>query len=132
MADWNVIRMYIKEEYNTEEESPGVFKLVYKKSNGRTQDLLLRYVKDDTGREWVVITSFIGPVYKNLDILEVLSYASQFVCGGVVSLASKEHIYYKHSALLEDLSAVELDIPLRIVAEAADTLEEEFYGTDYE
>jgi hypothetical protein len=126
MATWEEVKGHLKSTYNVQKDEGGFVTLVIEYDDDRSQ-LVLVGARDVKGEEWIQIYSPIGALSANqlTPVLEALDAAE---AGGLVKLGDNYHV--RHCTPIADLSAEELDMPLRIIAGAADVLEEKFVGGD--
>jgi hypothetical protein len=91
---------------------------------------ITRYGGGD-GEDWAVIESPIGDVEK-LDIVHALEMVSDVTVGGLaLSVHDNNRVLtLRHAVPLSNLDINELEIPLRRVTMAADTIEAELTGQD--
>jgi len=126
MATWNEVKEFIKSNYTVQNEEDNMIVLLQKFTDGRSQ-LIYVMKKDLNGAVWADISSPIGTL-KAGDINSALEALFGATCGGLVKVGDFHAV--RHCMPIADLSSDELNGPLKLVAGAADTLEEKFIGGD--
>jgi len=126
MATWNEVKGFLKSNYTLQKEEDNMVVLLQKFTDGRSQ-LIYVMKKDLNGSVWADISSPVGTL-KAGDINTALELLSGATCGGLVKVGDFHAV--RHCMPIADLSTEEIDSPLKLVAGAADTLEEKFIGGD--
>ena len=124
MVTWKDIKDFIRSNYSSADVEKEVIKLLLRIDESRSQQLMLIVSPE---KDWLHILSRIGE-FDSDEIEDLLSYCSNFACGGVCMLDGE--LFYRHSTLLADLSTDELVKPMEFVAIYADALEKKFVGGD--
>jgi len=126
MATWNEVKSFLKNTLNAKESNNGTLTLTIEYTDGRSQLVVVagRVFKD---AEWADITSPVGTLSAgNINVaLEVLASVT---CGGLVKFGEFHAV--RHCIPIADVSNDELIVPLKVVAEVADLLEEKLVGGD--
>jgi len=126
MANWNEVKGFLKSNYTVQKEEENLVVLLQEFSDGRSQ--LIYVIKTDRkGEIWAEISSPVGTL-KAGDINTALEMLTNATCGGLVKVGDYHAV--RHCMPIADLSNEEIDGPIKLVAGAADTLEEKFIGGD--
>jgi hypothetical protein len=126
MASWGEVKGYLKNNYTVQKEEDNLVILLQKFTDGRSQ-LVFVYEREVNGVIWADISSPIGSIGPQ-DIYSALEMMENAPCGGLTKVG--ETIAVRHCMPIADLSSDEINGPIKIVAGAADTLEEKFIGGD--
>lgn len=129
MASWGELKAMVKERYNVEEVDAGFLRLVFAVGDqGRSQIVTLaRFSNDNTGEEWVGISSPVGKIGE-VSIELAARKAFEVLCGGIVVI--NDLICLHHSAPLVNLDMNEFLRPLSIIMNQADAIEAALSGGD--
>lgn len=128
MASWSELRSFIEANYKIADDSGDMVKLIFDVDGGRSQIVLVaRIANDNTGEEWVGISSPIGPVDK-VDLTQAARRAFEVLCGGIVIVS--DMVYLHHSAPLVNIDNNEFLRPLSVLVGQADVIERELLGAD--
>lgn len=130
MATWNDLKAHIESNFKVDEDSGDLLRLFFSVGDGsRSQFVLVgRLSNDNTGEEWVGISSPIGPL-GSFDLAEAARKAWEVLCGGIVVIG--DLVYLHHSAPLINLDTNEFMRPLSIIVEHADRIEAQLRGADH-
>jgi len=126
MATWVEVKEFIKSNYKVQKEEDGMVVLVQEFTDGRSQ-LVYVFRKEHNGVIWADISSPVGTISAG-DLNSALESLDNATCGGLVKIGDFHAV--RHCMPIADLSSDELNGPLKLVAGAADTLEEKFVGGD--
>jgi hypothetical protein len=126
MANWNEVKSFLKSGLNAQETDSGNLTMTISYADKRSQ-LVIVQRGEFKGAEWIDIISGVGALSAgNINVaLEVLANAT---CGGLVKFGDTHAV--RHCIPIADVSNDELIVPLRVVAEVADLLEEKLVGGD--
>lgn len=128
MATWEHVVEHVSRTYRVANRAPLMLQLIFETSNGRSQMVFLcRQALDDDREEWLQIESPIGHL-DEVSLREALVATQNLVCGGLG--LTGEHVTFKHSVPLEDMSLTEFERPLQLVISTADLLEKQLTGAD--
>ncbi len=128
MATWKMVRDFVVQNYASVEIDGKAIKFPLKIEEGRFQKMLLVHDEDARGDGWLQVVSPLGLV-SQYEPGPLLTYASQFICGGIV-IYNENNLVLRHSIPLEEMSPDEMTLPISMVAIAADAIEKQFLGTD--
>jgi len=126
MATWAEVKNFLKSNYTVQKEEDNMVVLLQKFTDGRSQ-LIYVFKKESNGAVWADISSPVGTL-KAGDINTALELLLDATCGGLVKVGDFHAV--RHCMPIADLSNDEINGPLKLVAGAADTLEEKFIGGD--
>ncbi|MFN8018020.1 MAG: hypothetical protein U0P45_07835 [Acidimicrobiales bacterium] len=127
MASWNELRGFIQSNYKVAEDKGELLSMIFSVGE-RSQAVLIGLAKNqNTGEEWVQISSPIGPV-ATVDLEAASRAAFDWLCGGIVVVA--DMVYLHHAAPLANLDTNEFVRPLTVIVDGADQLESTLLGTD--
>lgn len=128
MASWTELKSFIDSKYKIAEDSGNMLKLIFGLDDGRSQIVIVAKISNDnTGEEWVGISSPIGPV-ASVDVAEAARRAFDVLCGGVVVIS--DMVYLHHAAPLVNLDSNEFVRPLSVLVGQADEIEKALLGGD--
>ncbi len=128
MASWNELREYVEGKYKIADRADGMLKLLFGVEGDRSQIVLVaRISNNNTGEEWVGISSPIGSV-DSVDLAEAARLAFNVLCGGIVIIG--DMVYLHHAAPLVNLDTNEFERPLSILVGQADKIEKALTGND--
>ncbi len=128
MADWAGLQEWAREKYELENDEDSWFGVTIPYTDGRSQKVIVSHFEFN-GADWAEIRSPIC----NEDELSpkvALKKNAEFAIGGLGLKDGKYHLFY--SVPLDDLSEDEFEVPLNVIAQSADTLEETYSGGDDE
>ncbi|MFO0692396.1 MAG: hypothetical protein U0230_02460 [Polyangiales bacterium] len=126
MPSWAEVQDYVRKQYKLHEDNDDSFKLIWEFRNNRFQMITVtRFTAMD--REWVEFTS--AACRRDEMPAEVaLTKNFQFAVG---ALALDGDVYVvRYSAQLATMDLDELELPLHVVAQTADSIEAEFTRKD--
>jgi len=126
MASWNDVKSFLKSNYKVQKEEDNLVVLLQEFTDGRSQMIYI-IKKEHKGVVWADISSPVGTL-KTSDINSALEVLDTATCGGLVKVGDFHAV--RHCMPIADLSNEEIDGPIKLVAGAADTLEERFIGGD--
>jgi hypothetical protein len=128
MATWSDVKTYIHETFKVDDLSDEVMKMVFETGDLRSQLVFLTHYTLQAGAEdWVAIESPFAEV-GSVDLDKALEEVGNLVCGGLSRVATM--VTLKHSIPLANLNINELQRPLALVVNSADTLEKKLVGGD--
>ena len=138
MATWNDLVRYIRVRYEVIRDDQDEIRILYRfganendedrLAEGRTQVIILAREVLDKKEDWVQLATPFARV-ADVDVVETLTEMGlTTVVGGAVIMG--EWLVLRHSLPLRNLDYNELDDPLHLVADAADTLEQLYTGGD--
>jgi hypothetical protein len=138
VATWNDLVRYIRVRYEVIRDDQDEIRILYRfganendedrLAEGRTQVMILAREVLDKKEDWVQLATPFARV-ADVDLAETLTEMGlTTVVGGAVIMG--EWLVLRHSLPLRNLDYNELDDPLLLVADAADTLEQQFTGGD--
>lgn len=138
MATWNDLVRYIRVRYEVIRDDQDEIRILYRfganendedrLAEGRTQVIILAREVLDKKEDWVQLATPFARV-ADVDVAETLTEMGlTTVVGGAVIMG--EWLVLRHSLPLRNLDYNELDDPLHLVADAADTLEQLYTGGD--
>jgi hypothetical protein len=138
VATWNDLVRYIRVRYEVIRDDQDEIRILYRfganendedrLAEGRTQVMILAREVLDKKEDWVQLATPFARV-ADVDLAETLTEMGlTTVVGGAVIMG--EWLVLRHSLPLRNLDYNELDDPLHLVADAADTLEQQFTGGD--
>ena len=126
MPSWAEVQDYVRKQYKLHEDNDDSFKLIWEFRNNRFQMITVtRFTAMD--REWVEFTS--AACRRDEMPPEVaLTKNFQFAVGAI---ALDGDVYVvRYSAQLATMDLDELELPLHVVAQTADSIEAEFTRKD--
>jgi len=138
VATWNDLVRYIRVRYEVIRDDQDEIRILYRfganendedrLAEGRTQVIILAREVLDKKEDWVQLATPFARV-ADVDVVETLTEMGlTTVVGGAVIMG--EWLVLRHSLPLRNLDYNELDDPLHLVADAADTLEQLYTGGD--
>jgi hypothetical protein len=138
VATWNDLVRYIRVRYEVIRDDQDEIRILYRfganendedrLAEGRTQVIILAREVLDKKEDWVQLATPFARV-ADVDVAETLTEMGlTTVVGGAVIMG--EWLVLRHSLPLRNLDYNELDDPLHLVADAADTLEQLYTGGD--
>lgn len=115
MTTKNDIVNYLKTKYAAQQVSDGFYSLEVKWTDGRSQ-LVLIFVGDNV----VSVSSPVGKV-SDVNLANLVKFVSETSPWGVRIVG--EWVTISDAGFTESMDAIELDIPIRFISEAADEIE---------
>ncbi len=126
MPTWAEIKAHVREKYTLQEDDEKHFKLVWEYRNNRFQMITVSHF-EAVGKEWV---DFASAACRRDQMPPEVALERNFGFAlGALCLDGDVYVV-RYSALLESMDLDELEIPLHVVAQTADELEQEFAETD--
>ena len=128
MATWSDLVDYVRRNYKTADEEPGMIKMVFEVGDLRSQVVFLWHqTLFDGQEEWVQIESPFGELDR-VDATAALAAMSRMVCGGLASMGTLATV--RHSVPLMNMDINEFERPLQLVISTADSFEKVLTGGD--
>jgi len=127
MPTWGEIQEYARSKYKLDDDEEDWFSLVWGYESGRTQKI--RIAKFDAfDKPWL---EFRSVVCKESDMAHrvALKKNAGFAVGGLAIDDDGDYVFL-YSAPLDTMDPEEFELPLHVVANTADKLEEEFSSED--
>jgi hypothetical protein len=130
LATWETLCAYAMRKaignYEIMERSDDRLTLRFKLEDERSQTVTVAH-QEFNGSDWVEIATIVCGA-ETVDHRTVLEYNGTMVVGALGIL--EDSLVLKFPLLLSELDPPEFDVPLGIVAELGDMLEEKFTGAD--
>lgn len=126
MPTWAEIQAYVREKYTLHEDEEKHFTLVWEYRNNRYQKITVTQF-EAMNKEWVDFAS--AACRRDQLAMEVALERNFGFALGALSLDGDVYVV-RYSTLMETMDLDELEIPLHVVAQTADELEQEFADTD--
>jgi hypothetical protein len=127
VADWNTIADYVRANWKISDDHGDRLGLLFGVGDERSQVIVLTRGGNQQGEEWIHFTSPIGTV-GNVDVEKAALRANGYLCGGIV--IDGGHVVARHSAPLENIDTNELERPMQVLLEMADSIEKDLTGGD--
>lgn len=124
MATWSEVQSFAREKFALADDEPEYFKILLQFPDGRGQAVVVS-TYDAMGQSWCDFSS-AACTREHLDPEEALKENYRLAAG---ALCLDEDVYVVRYCLrLEDLCVERFELPLHIVASAADTIEKRVTG----
>lgn len=128
MASWDEVIEYIEKKYPTKKNGD-LLSTVIPLKNERSQVVFFQERSDnDEENVWLNILSPIGELSSRVKIDSALNFLSLTACGGLIKVG--DNYFLRHGILIRNISANEIELPIRKICICADLLEEELLGVD--
>lgn len=126
MTDWAGLAQYIRSKYKVAEESDGFMALLFATADGRSQAVFVTRSGEFMGTEWADISTVVA-TRDEVDPEQVLRRNAVLKCGAL-SLLDDGKVLFFHRFPLRDWEPAEFEIPLSVVVNYGDQLEQELGG----
>jgi hypothetical protein len=126
VATWDTLCTYINSKYRIGDQQPDRVELRFQVDTSRTQ-LVAILRKEFNGEEWAELTTAVAQDGA-IDPKTALEYNASLVVGALALVG--DTFVLKFPLRLADLDPDELDVPLSILVQTGDMLEEKFTGKD--
>ncbi len=126
MATWPELRAFISSKYVVSDDTGNSMTMLFETEPGRSQ-LVTVLDLTPTGMNHVCIMSRIGDL-NQINDATLRKILSDVGFAGLIML--NDSIWLQHSLLMDDLNADEFQIPLALVTNRADYLEQNYVGGD--
>ena len=129
LKTWANVKRMLKNNFLVMDEENDILAFNFEcDKDGRTQRVFVeKFSTAESNIDWISISSCVGLI-DNTEIDEVLIDLGKRCYGGLIK-EDKKH-YIRYSLLLETASEESLLIPIRSIADIADTIEEKYTGGD--
>jgi hypothetical protein len=121
VATWDDLKRGIHQAYTVEEISPRAISMTFATSGQRVQQIFVSFADDYNDVQWAQIDAPLGPLAA-MSLPSALGLVESAVCGGLCRLVvgGEELVTLRHAVPLNNLDWPEFDLPLRLLALAAD------------
>jgi hypothetical protein len=126
LATWPELRAFISSKYVVSDDTGNSMTMLFETEPGRSQ-LVTVLDLTPTGMNHVCIMSRIGDL-NQINDATLRKILSDVGFAGLIML--NDSIWLQHSLLMDDLNADEFQIPLALVTNRADYLEQNYVGGD--
>lgn len=127
MTTWDGLKDFVNAQYQIEELSEHLLKVIFNTGNLRTQVAFIEFAGNETGVAWVKMTSPIGRV-ADIDLRVASEKLAEMIFGGLV--VAREWVYVTNGMPLQDLDPNEVTETLGLLVGIADGLEKELLERD--
>ncbi len=127
MATWADVHRFVHNAYKAEDLNDSLIRLLFNTANLRKQIVFLEHAVNDSGSEWLKVTSPIGTTAQ-VDPTQAATLVSEMLVGGI-SMGG-DYVYVTNSMPMANLDANEIIEPMERVLNIADYLEKEIVGAD--
>lgn len=126
MATWDSLCTYIRSSYPVSDEQPDRVELRFQVDASRTQRVLVLR-KEFNEEEWIELTTSVAPAAA-VEPRTALDYNASLLVGSLAIVG--ETYVLKFPLRLADLDPDEFNVPLNVLVQTGDMLEEKFTGQD--
>jgi hypothetical protein len=126
VATWDQLKESIHQAYTAEEISPRGLSMNFSTTTQRSQQVFVSFADDYNDMQWAQLDAPLGPL-AGADLVLALGLVEKAACGGLCRLVAggEELVTIRHCVPLAHLDWPEFDLPLRLVALAADGIRAE-------
>ncbi|HUB06622.1 MAG TPA: hypothetical protein VMB50_06460 [Myxococcales bacterium] len=133
MPTWQEIQQYARSKYKLDDDDADFFSLVWAYDDNRSQKVIVRRFHA-FDQDWLSIRSAVCDETK-LDPKVALQRNGDFAVGALALVPQGEGkplLYImSHTVPLKDMDLDEFELPLHVIANTADNLEQTYAGQDH-